>query len=167
MPSFPDLTVKAKYATEHRCGIVVSGPGLSDEVTGTDPLRDNLPSRHTPLMPLCAELAGLCSSKCRSCVDACCFSVICARKGAVMVLQSCVSGFLVCRGGLMCLALQVSRALKATAEAQHTANVVNELSSALQKILQVRIDVSRLVFIHSEHCRVITIHSCLPVSICY
>ena len=43
MPSFPDLVVKAKYATEHRCGIVISGPGLSDEVSGTDPLKDNLP----------------------------------------------------------------------------------------------------------------------------
>ena len=67
----------------------------------------------------------------------------------------------------MYLALQVSRALKATAEAQHTATVVNELSSALHKILQVRIDVSRLMFIHSEHCRVITIQSCLPVSVGY
>ena len=43
LPSFPDLVVKAKYATEHRCGIVISGPGLSDEVSGTDPLKDNLP----------------------------------------------------------------------------------------------------------------------------
>ncbi len=43
LPSFPELVVKAKYATEHRCGIVVSGVGLSDEVSGTDPLKDNLP----------------------------------------------------------------------------------------------------------------------------
>lgn len=43
LPSFPELVVKAKYATEHRCGIVISGPGLSDEVSGTDPLKDNLP----------------------------------------------------------------------------------------------------------------------------
>ena len=43
LPSFPDLVVKAKYATEHRCGIVISGPGLSDEVSGTDPWKDNLP----------------------------------------------------------------------------------------------------------------------------
>ena len=43
LPSFPDLTVKAKYATEHRCGVVVSGLGLSDDVSGTDPLKDNLP----------------------------------------------------------------------------------------------------------------------------
>ncbi|KAF6224680.1 hypothetical protein HO173_012921 [Letharia columbiana] len=75
LPSFPHLIVKAKYATEHRCGIVVSGPGLSDEVSGTDPLKDNLP-------------------------------------------------------------LQVSKPLKATAEAQYTAAVVNELSTALQEVLQ-------------------------------
>ena len=43
LPSFPHLIVKAKYATEHRCGVVVSGPGLSDDVSGTDPLKDNLP----------------------------------------------------------------------------------------------------------------------------
>lgn len=43
LPSFPELVVKAKYATEHRCGVVVSGPGLSDDVSGTDPLKDNLP----------------------------------------------------------------------------------------------------------------------------
>ena len=31
------------YATEHRCGVVVRGPGLSDKVSGTDPLKDQLP----------------------------------------------------------------------------------------------------------------------------
>ncbi|KAL0023909.1 hypothetical protein WJX79_009725 [Trebouxia sp. C0005] len=75
LPSFPELVVKAKYATEHRCGIVISGPGLSDEVSGTDPLKDNLP-------------------------------------------------------------LQVSRPVSATAQAQHTAAVVNELSGVLQAVLQ-------------------------------
>ena len=60
LPSFPELVVKAKYATEHRCGIVVSGPGLSDDVTGTDPLKDNLPlqvsispQRHTTVQRSC------------------------------------------------------------------------------------------------------------------
>lgn len=43
LPSFPELTVHAKYATEHRCGIAVSGPGLTDNISGTDPLKDNLP----------------------------------------------------------------------------------------------------------------------------
>jgi 2,3-diphosphopglycerate-independent phosphoglycerate mutase len=45
IPSFPNHTVAVKYATEHRCGVRVRGPGLSDNVTGTDPLKDNLPLR--------------------------------------------------------------------------------------------------------------------------
>ncbi|KAK9841920.1 hypothetical protein WJX84_012378, partial [Apatococcus fuscideae] len=43
LPSFPQHPVRVRYATEHRCGVVVRGPGLSDAITGTDPLRDNLP----------------------------------------------------------------------------------------------------------------------------
>ncbi|KAB1211081.1 2,3-bisphosphoglycerate-independent phosphoglycerate mutase [Morella rubra] len=30
-----------RYATEHRCGVVVKGPGLSGNISGTDPLKDN------------------------------------------------------------------------------------------------------------------------------
>ena len=53
LPAFPGLIVKAKYATEHRCGIVVSGPGLSDDVSGTDPLKDNLPLQvRTSILPI-------------------------------------------------------------------------------------------------------------------
>ena len=40
-PSFKK--VRVKYATEHRCGVVVHGPELSGNVSGTDPLKDNLP----------------------------------------------------------------------------------------------------------------------------
>ncbi len=43
LPSFPQYTVRVKYATEHRCGVVVHGGGLTDAITGTDPLKDNLP----------------------------------------------------------------------------------------------------------------------------
>ncbi|KAL0090067.1 2,3-bisphosphoglycerate-independent phosphoglycerate mutase-domain-containing protein [Phycomyces blakesleeanus] len=43
LPSFPNHTVAVKYATEHRCGVRVRGPNLTDEITGTDPLKDNLP----------------------------------------------------------------------------------------------------------------------------
>ncbi|EFA80865.1 hypothetical protein PPL_06454 [Heterostelium album PN500] len=43
LPSFPDYRVDVKYATEHRCGIRVRGPGLTDAITNTDPLKDNLP----------------------------------------------------------------------------------------------------------------------------
>ena len=30
-----------RYATEHRCGVVVKGPKLSGNISGTDPLKDN------------------------------------------------------------------------------------------------------------------------------
>ena len=43
IPGFPQHAVAVKYATEHRCGVVVRGTGLCDAITGTDPLRDNLP----------------------------------------------------------------------------------------------------------------------------
>jgi 2,3-diphosphopglycerate-independent phosphoglycerate mutase len=36
------VEVAVKYATEHRCGIRVRGTGLSGDITGTDPLRDDL-----------------------------------------------------------------------------------------------------------------------------
>lgn len=45
--------VRVKYATEHRCGVVVHGPGLSGNVSGTDPLKDNLPLETS--FPLDAE----------------------------------------------------------------------------------------------------------------
>jgi 2,3-diphosphopglycerate-independent phosphoglycerate mutase len=37
-----DVEVSVKYATEHRCGVRLRGPGLSGSVSGTDPLKDNL-----------------------------------------------------------------------------------------------------------------------------
>ena len=42
-PACLQHAVSVKYATEHRCGVVVRGPGLSDQIGGTDPLKDNLP----------------------------------------------------------------------------------------------------------------------------
>ena len=43
IPGYGDrYEVRFKYATEHRCGVVVRGPGLSDKITGTDPLKDGL-----------------------------------------------------------------------------------------------------------------------------
>ncbi|KAK4803965.1 hypothetical protein SAY86_003782 [Trapa natans] len=41
LPSFPDYEVRVRYATEHRCGVVVKGPKLSGNISGTDPLKDN------------------------------------------------------------------------------------------------------------------------------
>ncbi|GJD09350.1 2,3-bisphosphoglycerate-independent phosphoglycerate mutase [Galdieria sulphuraria] len=40
---FPRHKVTFQYATEHRCGVRIQGPGLSDEISDTDPLKDNLP----------------------------------------------------------------------------------------------------------------------------
>jgi len=40
LPSFPDIHVSVRYATEHRCGVRLRGRGLSDCITGTDPLVD-------------------------------------------------------------------------------------------------------------------------------
>ncbi|CAN1167548.1 2,3-bisphosphoglycerate-independent phosphoglycerate mutase 1 [Linum perenne] len=41
LPSFPEYEVRVRYATEHRCGVVVKGPKLSGNMSGTDPLKDN------------------------------------------------------------------------------------------------------------------------------
>ncbi|KAI3885209.1 hypothetical protein MKW98_002601 [Papaver atlanticum] len=41
LPSFPEYEVRVRYATEHRCGVVVKGPKLSGNICGTDPLKDN------------------------------------------------------------------------------------------------------------------------------
>lgn len=40
LPGWPEHSVSVRYATEHRCGVVVHGPGLSGGVSGTDPLKD-------------------------------------------------------------------------------------------------------------------------------
>ena len=42
IPGYPEHVVTVRYATEHRCGISLSGPRLSANITGTDPLRDGL-----------------------------------------------------------------------------------------------------------------------------
>lgn len=43
IPEFPEHHIRVKYATEHRCGVIIRGEGLTDTVTSTDPLRDRLP----------------------------------------------------------------------------------------------------------------------------
>jgi 2,3-diphosphopglycerate-independent phosphoglycerate mutase len=50
VPGYPQHSVMVKYATEHRCGVVVRGPRLTDAISGTDPLKDNLPLQ--PAAPL-------------------------------------------------------------------------------------------------------------------
>ena len=41
IPGFDEYLVACEYATEHRCGLKVTGKGLSSLITGTDPLKDN------------------------------------------------------------------------------------------------------------------------------
>jgi 2,3-diphosphopglycerate-independent phosphoglycerate mutase len=56
VPGYPEHTISVKYATEHRCGVVVRGPGLTDTISGTDPLKDNLPLQTPlPLDPVSTE----------------------------------------------------------------------------------------------------------------
>ncbi|KAJ0817923.1 putative phosphoglycerate mutase (2,3-diphosphoglycerate-independent) [Helianthus annuus] len=74
LPSYPEYEVRVRYATEHRCGVVVKGPKLSGNISGTDPLKDNR-----------------------------------------LLLEA--------------------KPLDDTEEAKHTANVVNELSKEISKIL--------------------------------
>ncbi|CBH18171.1 2,3-bisphosphoglycerate-independent phosphoglycerate mutase-like protein, putative [Trypanosoma brucei gambiense DAL972] len=45
-------TLKVRYATEHRCGVAITGNGLSHKITGTDPLADDRPLLHCkPTVP--------------------------------------------------------------------------------------------------------------------
>lgn len=39
---FPEYKIFCKHATEHRCGVKITGPRLNTAITGTDPLKDNL-----------------------------------------------------------------------------------------------------------------------------
>ena len=41
IPGFDEYLVACEYATEHRCGLKVTGKGLSSQISGTDPLKDN------------------------------------------------------------------------------------------------------------------------------
>ena len=55
----PDPHSDPRYATEHRCGVCIKGPGLTDAVGGTDPLKDNLPlTEVVPLEPTDEVRAG-------------------------------------------------------------------------------------------------------------
>lgn len=39
---FEDYVISVKHATEHRCGLKITGPNLTHTIEGTDPLKDNL-----------------------------------------------------------------------------------------------------------------------------
>lgn len=57
LPEFPEHSVQVKYATEHRCGVVIKGPNLTDNISGTDPLKDNLPLRKCTSTDTTAEVS--------------------------------------------------------------------------------------------------------------
>jgi Predicted phosphoglycerate mutase, AP superfamily len=40
---YPEYVISVKHATEHRCGLKITGPRLTHHIEGTDPLKDNLP----------------------------------------------------------------------------------------------------------------------------
>jgi 2,3-diphosphopglycerate-independent phosphoglycerate mutase len=68
VPGYPEHTISVKYATEHRCGVVVRGPGLTDTISGTDPLKDNLPLQ-TPLPLDPSNLEAIHTAKVITAVD--------------------------------------------------------------------------------------------------
>ncbi len=120
LPSFPEHSVRVQYATEHRCGVVLAGPGLSDSITGTDPLRDNLPLQVDLGVAalLVVGITGLTGHQ------------VCGLSDIQRKLEL----------------VQEAKALDATPEAAHTAAVVAELSAEMQTILRVRMhDPLRLV----------------------
>ncbi|KAI9265981.1 2,3-bisphosphoglycerate-independent phosphoglycerate mutase-domain-containing protein [Sporodiniella umbellata] len=41
LPSFPQHEITVQYAIDHRCGIRIRGPNITDTITGTDPLKDD------------------------------------------------------------------------------------------------------------------------------
>ena len=65
LPSFPSVSVSVRYATEHRCGVRLRGPDLSDCVSGTDPLHDG-----HPLLPCRPTLPTLSALRTSALVDA-------------------------------------------------------------------------------------------------
>jgi 2,3-bisphosphoglycerate-independent phosphoglycerate mutase len=67
IPGFPRHALAVRYATEHRCGVVIRGPGLSDAVSGTDPLKDGLPllaAAPVDATPAAARTAAVVNAAC-------------------------------------------------------------------------------------------------------
>lgn len=42
IPEYPEVGVSIVYATEHRCAVRIRAPGMSDRISGTDPIHDDL-----------------------------------------------------------------------------------------------------------------------------
>jgi 2,3-diphosphopglycerate-independent phosphoglycerate mutase len=43
VPGFEEYVISVKHATEHRCGLKITGPRLTQKIEGIDPLVDNKP----------------------------------------------------------------------------------------------------------------------------
>lgn len=71
LPSFPEHRVSVKYATEHRCGVVVRGPGLTDAISGTDPLKDNLPLLKAEALDDSSEVCNTDPTECHIALNLC------------------------------------------------------------------------------------------------
>ena len=59
IPGHHHHALRVRYATEHRCGVVIAGPGLCDRISGTDPLKDGLP------LQACLPIPDMWHSLCR------------------------------------------------------------------------------------------------------
>lgn len=70
IPGFPEHKVGCMWATEHRCGIKVSGPNLSSQITDTDPLKDNLPLLKSKALEKGDKNAEMTASLCNALSDA-------------------------------------------------------------------------------------------------
>ena len=73
IPEFPEVDVCIVYATEHRCAVRIRAPGMSDQITGTDPIHDNKllevsePLDDTPEAAYTAKVVNALSNTLRTC----------------------------------------------------------------------------------------------------
>jgi hypothetical protein len=73
--------VAVQYAHEHRCGVRVRGPGMTDAITGTDPLKDAL-----PLLEVCRP-AAQCFQLQHNCTRACMSRGVCCSRAHWMAAK--------------------------------------------------------------------------------
>jgi 2,3-diphosphopglycerate-independent phosphoglycerate mutase len=63
IPEYSEVDVNIVYATEHRCAVRIRAPGMSDRITGTDPIHDDRPiEKSTPIHGTTEQTYG-CSFK--------------------------------------------------------------------------------------------------------
>jgi 2,3-bisphosphoglycerate-independent phosphoglycerate mutase len=115
LPSFPQHAISVGYATEHRCGVVVRGPGLSDAIEGTDPLKDGRPLLASA--PLDDSLEAR------------------RRRGRRRAARPCGRCNRWCLPRPLTPLLSPPKRPPRAPQAAHTAAIVNELSAEIQKVL--------------------------------